>query len=385
MDLVPVYEEKHEHGAEEEKEAPTLKASLRARQLAGVEVAEVAYRQLHKQIRTVGIIGYDERRVSRVAAWIPGRIDKLFVDFTGQEIRKGEPLALMYSPELISTQEEYILALRALDQAKKEGSATVLKSGESMLESTRRRLFLWGISEQEIRRLEKERKAKEHVTITAPISGTVVEKTALEGQYVKEGQHLYTVADLSNLWMLADVYEYEMGWIEIGQKIKMTASSFPGEVFEGRVTFIDPVLHARTRSVKVRAELTNHGGRLKPGMFIDVMFNIHLENHHFPGMADAFDRNGGILSVQAGAVLQTGERVFVYQEVEEGEYVGRRVEIGPRAGDYYPVLAGLSAGDRVVVQGNFLIDSQTQLTGLESAVYDAALGEKKPVVPGHRH
>jgi len=386
MDLVPVYKEKHEHGAEErEEETPTLKVSLRARQLAGVEVAEVAYRHLHKQIRTVGQIAYDERRISRVAAWIPGRIDELFIDFTGQKIRKGEPFAMIYSPELVSTQKEYILALDALERAQKEGGSTATKINESMIASTRQRLLLWGISEKEIRRLEKERKVREHITITAPIGGTVVEKTALEGQYVKEGQHLYTVADLSHLWMLADVYEYEMGWIETGQKVTMTSSPFPGEIFEGRITFVDPVLHAQTRSVKVRAELDNPHGRLKPGMFVDVVFDVHLDEDRFQGMAAAFNEHGALLSIPASAALQTGERIVVYQELEEGEYVGRQIEIGPRAGDYYPVLAGLKAGDRVVVRGNFLIDSQTQLTGLESAVYDAALGEKKAQVPGHRH
>ena len=212
-----------------------------------------------------------------------------------------------------------------------------------------------------------------------------MEKTALEGQYVKEGQHLYTVADLSHLWILADIYEYEMGWIHVGQPVSMTSAAFPGLIFEGEVTFIDPVLHTMTRSIKVRAELDNSDGRLKPGMFVDAVFEGHLDLNQFPELESVIDNQGAILSIPSSAALQTGDRTVAYEEVEDGEYIGRNITIGPRAGGYYPVLTGLSAGDRVVVRGNFLVDSQTQLTGLESAVYDASLGDGSVSVTQHQH
>lgn len=385
MDLIPVYKQTEDTDTEEETEMVSLKVSSRARQLAGVETAEVEYRLLTKQIRTVGKIEFDERRLSRVAAWISGRIDELFIDYTGQNIRAGDPLASIYSPELISTQQEYILALNRLDPASEIDRGSAINMDQSLVNSTRQRLLLWGIPEKEITELEKDRLVKEHFTITAPVGGTVVEKTALEGQYVKEGQHLYTVADLSHLWVLADVYEYEMSWIHVGQQVTMTSASFPGLTFQGEVTFIDPVLHAMTRSIKVRAELDNPDGKLKPGMFVDAVFEGHLDPDHLSELASIEDHEGAILSIPAGAVLQTGERILAYQEVEEGEYTGRNITIGPRAGDYYPVLAGLSAGDRVVVSGNFLIDSETQLTGLESAAYDASLGEEATSTPAHQH
>lgn len=381
MDLVPVYREAQFEG---EEDIPTLKASQKAQALAGIETAEVSYRQLHKEIQTVGNIAFDERSVARVTAWISGRIDRLFVDFTGKEIRQGEPLALIYSPELVSTQEEYILSLETLDKLRARGRPKVIENAEQLVASSKKRLLLWGIPEKEIVRLERERVASEHVKITSPIGGTVVEKAALEGQYIKEGQILFTIADLSNLWMLADVYEQEMGWIQFDQRLNITSPAYPGELFEGKVAFIDPVLHEQTRSVKVRAHIPNPEGRLKPGMFVNVTFDIHLTEDLFPGIAGTFDGHGGVLSVPASSVLQTGTRTIVYQEVSAGEYAGQEVHIGPRAGVYYPLLAGLDEGSRVVTNGNFLLDSQSKLTGLEAAVYDAALGEKK-AMPGHQH
>jgi len=383
MDLVPVKRGKSESGAQEE--LPVLKASSRARQLAGVKTGPVAYRHLHKKIRTVGHIAYDERKVARVSAWIPGRIDRLLIDYTGQLIKKGDPLALLYSPDLISTQKEYILALENLDRAEKEGHQSSISLGKNMLRSTEQRLLLWGVSPKELQGLKNERRVKEQMTINAPIGGTVVEKAVLDGQYVKEGQHLYTVADLSSLWMLAHVYEYEQGWIDEGQKVSITSPSFPGKTFEGRITFIDPVLDEKTRTVRVRTDLENFNGQLKPGLFVDAVIDVVLSRDLLPGMASAFDEHGGVLSIPVDAVLQTGLRKLAYQEVSEGEYAGRLVEIGPRAGDYYPLLSGLREGDRVVTRGNFLIDSQTQLTGLESAVYDAALGDKKSANHQHQH
>jgi hypothetical protein len=374
MDLIPV---KRTDNQQKGDKTVSLKISSHARSLAGIKTDRVAFRSLHHMIRTVGKIHYDERRVARVSAWISGRIDKLFIDFTGMEIEEGEPLALIYSPDLISTQEEYILALANLDNVKQTNDPVMIRNSESLVKSTRQRLLLWGISETEIRKLEMERTVQQYMKISSPNTGTVVEKSVLEGQYVKEGQNLYTVVDLSHLWLHADVYEYEMGWIKEGQHLEISSAAYPGETFNGKVVFIDPVLHAKTRSIKIRADIPNPARRLKPGMFVDVSFHIPVTPDILYGQKYVFNKKGEILSVPASAVIQTGVRNIVYEEIEEGSFTGRKVTIGPRAGNYYPLIIGLSEGASVVVRGNFLIDSQTQLTGMESAVYDAAIGNKE--------
>ena len=382
MDLVPVYAETDEEHIVHELHADSvltgLTLNLRDRQLAGIETEEVVYTQLHKSIKTVGIIGYNEQRIYKVPAWISGRIDKLYVDYTGLKIRRGDPLALVYSPQLFAAQEEYLQSLTTLDNYVDSEHSITRQNAELVVESTKKRLQLWGMSEDEFERLEREREAKEHITITSTVSGTVVEKMAQEGQYVKEGQVLFNVADLSQLWVLADVYEFDLGWVREGQRVTISAESYPGEEFIGTVSFIDPVLHSQTRSVKIRVEVENENRKLKPGMFVDVALEVHLTTEMFSGMSMAFDSAGAILAVPATAVLHTGVRKIVYEEIEEGKYQAREIKIGPRAGDYYPVFSGLTEGTKVVVKGNFLLDSQTKLTGLESAVYDAALDEKSP-------
>jgi Cu(I)/Ag(I) efflux system membrane fusion protein len=378
MDLIPVNKEKE---STHEGKIPPIRLTPQEEALIGVETVEVRPRSLTKEINTVGKMDYDERKFAHVTAWVSGRIDQLFIDFSGVEVKKGDPLAMLYSPDLVSTQQEYLLALQTLEKLKGSQLSEIARDAESLVDSTKKRLLLWGIPEREIERLEREKKPSIHMTIYSPISGTVIKKPALAGQYVKEGSHLYTVADLSNLWMFADIYEYEMSWVKLGQEVEVVFPAYPGEVFSGKITFVDPVLHPQTRSVKIRADFPNLEGKLRPEMFANVKIKVPLTKEVFPGMAES-SKDNGVLAIPVNALLDTGKRKLVYVSEGNGNYKQREVEIGPRAGAYYPIVAGLSEGENVVTRANFLIDSQTQLTGEEAAVYDAAIGQEKK---SHQH
>lgn len=424
MDLVPVYKEQAgmemEGGEHEGHEAPEalVRLSARAQDLAQVKTEEIQFRHLFKEINTVGQIDYDERKKAFVAAWISGRIDKLFVDFTGAYVRKGQSLVWIYSPALLTTQEEYLLARETLEKVKGSQNEETISGAESLVEASKRRLVLWGINEDQIKELEERKKASTHMTIYAPIGGTVIHKNAFEGKYVKEGENLYQIADLSNLWILADIYEYEMSLVKRGQTVEITTEAYPGEKFKGRIAFIDPFLNPKTRSIKVRIDVPNSGHKLKPGMYVNVFISSHISEgvqstekvmYTCPMHPEIIAENPGdcpicemalvkkeqapqgtVLAVPKDAVLDTGERKLVYIEKEKGVYAAKEVVIGSEAvafdndqkKKYYAVNAGLSEGMRVVFQANFLIDSQSQITGQAEAVYGGALerGEegKKP-------
>jgi RND family efflux transporter MFP subunit len=423
MDLIPVYKDQAgmemasgEHSEHEQEEA-LVRLSARAQTLAQVKVEEVEFRHLFKEIQTVGQIDYDERRVASVAAWIPGRIDKLFVDYTGLMVKKGAPLVLVYSPDLVTTQEEYLLALETLDRVKDSGNAETVRGAQALVDASKKRLLLWGIHEDQVEEIESRKEASTHMTIFAPIGGTVIHKNALEGKYVKQGENLYQIADLSNLWVLADIYESDMSSIQKGQPVEVTSVAYPGEKFTGNIAFIDPYMNPKTRTVKVRVDVPNSGSRLKPGMYVDVSINSHVhegiqssgkkvfvcpmhpeivaekpEDCPICGM-DLVEKiqapAGTVLAVPKAAVLDTGTRKLVYVEKEKGVYAPSEVTIGSEAiatingqkRRFFAVLSGLTDGIRVVSQANFLIDSQSQITGQAEAIYSGAIeaeGEKKP-------
>ncbi len=327
---------------------------------SGIRTEPVMYRRLIREIQTVGEITYDERRVKVVSAWVSGRVDKLYVNFTGVRVKRGDALAELYSPELLSTQEEYLLALKTKREMAALGSKDAVRSTINLANAARERLFLWGITEQQIAILEKTGRVSTHMTIHAPIEGIVIQKRVLEGQYVKTGDPLYTIAELSVVWALADIYEYELDLVKVGQKVSITTPTCPGVPFTGKVSFIDPFLNIKTRSVKVRMDIVNPKCLLKPGMFVDVRLRVPY---------------GGrpVLSIPYTAVLDTGVRKVVYVEMEEGEYMPVEPRVGPRAGRYLPVLSGLKKGQRVVVTGNYLIDSQSTLGAGASGGYGGAL------------
>ncbi len=275
MDLVPVYE--NNAGAKEEGAVAAIELSERARKLAQVKTDVVSFRSLTKDLYTVGLIEYDERLKSMVSAWIPGRIDKLFVDFTGTQVIKGESMVWIYSPDLVSTQEEYLLALETLEKVKESAFEEVVNGAKSLVEASERRLLWWGVTAKQIAALTRNKKVKQHTIIYAPISGTVIEKKPLEGQYVQQGEMLYAIADLSNVWMKANIYEYEMAWLKIGQEVEVTTPTYPGEAFIGTVSFIEPFLDDKTRSVKIRCDVPNHHLKLKPSMYVNARIRIPVD------------------------------------------------------------------------------------------------------------
>ena len=328
-----------------EEAAPTITISEDKRQLIGVRTAAAGFRTLDKQIRTVGKVEVNETRLAFVNTKIAGWVKKLFVNFTGDQVVKGQPLLSIYSPDLVSAQEEYLLALRAR-AAVSGGIAEVRASQQSLIDSAKRRLILWDITEEQIAALEKTEKTKTEMTIHAPLNGIVLEKMVLDGAYITPGMNLYKIADLSTVWIIADVYEYEVPLVKVGQPVRVSLPYSAGEVLHASVSFINPVLDPMTRTVKVRIAVQNPGLLLKPDMFVNV---------------EIMPASRTRLVIPRSAVLDSGTRQIVYVEKEPGVYELRNVTLGVRGENEVEVLTGIKKGERVVTSGNFLLDSESQL------------------------
>jgi len=324
----------------------TVQISPERQQLIGVRLGTVEKRALQKVIRTVGRIDYDEKRIGIVSPKIGGWIEELFVDFTGRFVRKGEPLLTIYSPELVSTQEEYLLALKAKQDWSKSPFSEVGEGGNLLAESARRRLKLWDISDAQIKALEEGREPQKTLTLYSPFTGHVLEKMVNKGQFVDAGMALFKIADLSVVWLIADIYESELSAIRVGQPAAIQMSYYPGETFTGKAIYIFPYMDAQTRTAKVRYEFANPHGKLKPEMFANVEITVRL---------------GDKLAVPEGAVIDTGVRKVVVVDRGSGYFEPREVRLGSKAGDVFEVLDGLKAGERVVTSANFLIDSESKL------------------------
>jgi Cu(I)/Ag(I) efflux system membrane fusion protein len=357
MKLIPVY--KNDAGDEMAgmREFTTSKA---AKALMDIETSPVERKSVTAEIRMVGKVEYDERRLSYITAWVSGRLDQLYVDYTGVSVNKGDHMVYMYSPELLSAQEELIQAMKSAQRIKSDNSDIVRELTTGTLEAAREKLRLLGLSTEQIAEVEKLGKASDHITIYAPISGIVVHKNALEGMYVNTGTRIYTVADLSHVWVKLDAYESDLSWLRLGQQVEFTTVSFPGEVFKGTISFIDPVLDPVTRTVKVRVDVPNKDGKLKPEMFVKAL--VKAESLGYVSTEPQDPKKPLVIPVTAALV--TGTRAIVYVEVPNADkptYEGREIVLGPRAGDYYIVRNGLEEGQRVVTKGNFKIDSALQI------------------------
>ena len=333
-------------GKMEEVSPGTVQITPERQQLIGVKIGTVEVRPLEKVIRTVGRIDYDEKRIVTVSLKVGGWIEELYVDFTGRYVRQGEPLLTIYSPELVSTQEEYLIALRAKKDLAKSPYPEVAGSGSSLAESAKRRLKLWDISDDQIKALEESGQVKKTITLNSPFSGFVLEKMAYKGMNVMPGMVLFRLADLSVVWLIADIYEYELPFIRLGQQATIQFSYLQGESFTGKTIYINPYLDANTRTVKVRFEFPNPHGKLKPEMFANVEMKIRL---------------GQKLTVPEGAVIDTGLRQIVIIDKGEGYFEPREIKVGVKVESYYEVVKGLKSGERVVTSANFLIDSESKL------------------------
>ena len=324
----------------------TVQISPERQQLIGVRIGTVEKRLLQKVIRTNGRVEFDEKRLATISPKIGGWIEELYVDFTGAPVKKGAPLLTLYSPELVSTQEEYLAALRARQELSASPYPEVAASGNALVESARRRLRLWDISEEQIRVLEQTGQVRKSLTLYSPYGGIVLEKMAFQGMRVEPGMALYKLADLSVVWLIADIYEYELPLIRLGQQASINLSYLPGEAFTGKAVFIYPYLDAQTRTARVRFEFANPRGTLKPEMYAGVEITIRI---------------GDKITVPEGAIIDTGIRKVAIVEKGAGYFEPRDVKLGTKAGDYYEVLDGLKVGERVVTSANFLIDSESKL------------------------
>jgi Cu(I)/Ag(I) efflux system membrane fusion protein len=388
MDLVPV--EKSEVGS-------LLEIGAREAELAGLEHAEVRYLPLVRRIWTVGEVEYDETRVEHVASRVPGRIEDLRVDFTGAKVSAGDVLLTMYSPQLVTALEEYRRSLA--------GSGA---GARSLAESARRKLLLWGISERELTKLASDEALSVEVPVRSTIGGTVIEKSAAEGGYVKEGENLYTIADLSTVWVMSRVFEDDIPYVSVGDVVDLTGDALPEGNFQGTVAYIDPYLDPKTRTLGIRVEAENQGEILKPGMYVRGSLEVGLGRDRGTyytcpmhpavvsdtpgecpecGMFLEKVEGGRVLAVPKDAVINVAEVSVVYVRKREGAYEPRQVSLGEVAtirndgeGEYYQVLDGLMPGEVVATKGSFLLDSEARLTGQACSAYGGAL-----TVDQHQH
>ena len=331
----------------------TITISPERLQTIGVKFELAKPRPMDKAIRTVGRVEIDERRFAHVNIKLEGWVDKLLVSATGDHVRKGQILFTIYSPELVATQEEYLLALKGKKALGGSEFPEVAEGATSLLEVTRRRLRLWDITEDHIQDLERTGQVLKTLPIHSPITGTVIKKVALAGIHVNPGDELYTIADLSQIWIMADIYEYELPFIKVGQTATVTLSYDPRAAFTARVGFIYPTLDPQTRTAKVRFELENPGDRLKPDMYANVELKIPL---------------GTRLAIPRDAVLESGERQVIFIHHGGGKLEWRAVKLGAQAGDWVEIVEGLQEGDHIVTSANFLIDSESQLKAAVSGM-----------------
>ena len=380
-------------------------------------------------IRLSGKIAYDESRISFVTAWVPGRIDKLFYNYTGVKVNKGTPMVYIYSPELLTAQEEYLQALKINEALKNSENSESLEMAAKTIKSAVKKLELYGLTTGQIKKIMEEGKIEDHITINSPVSGTVIKKNGFEGMYLKTGTNVYTIADLSSVWAWLDVYESDVTWLQEGQEIEFSGDAFPGEIFKGKISFIEPFLNEESRTVRVRVNIPNKKGRLKPGMFLkaDLKISIPKENEvqalkyvekwicpmecedpkDEPGTCSVCgmklvkkkvpDKWSKVvhaklpLVIPASAPLITGKKAVVYVEVSNTDkptYEGRIIELGPKAGDYYIVKSGLKVGEKVVVEGNFKIDSEMQIRAKPSMMsmeMEKTSTEPQNAHIGHQH
>lgn len=316
----------------------TVRITPERQQLIGVRTALVGIQEIHKRVKAVGRVDYAEPNVSLVTLKYEGYIEKLLVNATGRLIQRGEPLFEIYSPDLVAAQQEYLLALKAKDLP---GG-----TGLSVLDSAHEKLRLWDITEKQIGDLERNGTIQRLLMISAPISGFVIEKNVLAGQKVMPGESLYKIADLSTVWVIGDIYEYELPFITTGQGAVIALRAFPGESFKGKITYIYPYLDAETRTNSVRVQVANPGFKIKPGMYADL--EVHVDY-------------GARLAVPADAVLEAGARSFAFVDKGDGDFEPRELTLGVKGEGLFEVLGGVAAGEKVVTSANFLIDSESSL------------------------
>ncbi|MDD2310583.1 MAG: efflux RND transporter periplasmic adaptor subunit [Desulfuromonadaceae bacterium] len=352
--------------AEQQQHADMLgHVSLSSTQRVMANVATVTAERavMNKEINAVGIVQYDQSRQAKVTAWIAGRIDKLNINTVGAYVSKDRPVAELYSPDLLATQQEYLLAVRSREQLKSSPIPSISQNGDGLVASAKQRLMLFGVKESQIAALEKAGKPNIRLPIYTPQSGVVIEKLVQQGQYVNTGDVLFSIADLSTVWVEIEIYENEFSNIRLGQRVHILSQSFPGRPFSGRIAFIYPFLDPKNRTVKARVEMPNPGMKLKPDMFVNAIIRVPL---------------GAAIVVPVSAVMDSGTRQTVWIETSAGMFEARDVQVGGQSDGKVQILSGLKAGDKVAVSGGYLIDSESQLKGGGGADHSQHGGGAKP-------
>lgn len=385
---------------------PMLQLSDHARAMARVETAPALRRPLVREIRAVGKVQYNEAGLATITARVEGYVEKLYVDFTGVEVKAGDHLVELYSPDLVVAQQELLIALSDPRSA-------------ALATSARLKLLRWGLTEAQVQELVDQRKPRERLALFSPIRGTVTEKLVVQNSMVKPGDVLYRLANLESVWVYLDLYESELAAVQYGQDAEISAEAYPGRTFSGRVWFINPVLSEESRTVKVLINISNRERKLKPGMYVSAVLRAPLlasgeaaptaaaGQFSCPMHPEVLQREAGrcpicgmqlaripgepgapisedeqlVLAVPVTAVLDSGVRKLVYVERSPGAFTPVQITAGPRAGEFFPVLSGLEPGDFVAVRGNFLLDSQFQISGLPSLFFREG---QAPAV-GHQH
>lgn len=417
MDLIPISQESPRAAGRE------ISFSNEAIKLMEIETTMVERKFVEAQIYMVGKVDYDESRIKYITAWVPGRIDRLYVDFTGIQVSKGDHMVYLYSPQLISAQAELLQAAEAQKKLKPDSSEFLIHSTDETLNAAREKLRLLGLTVEQIQEVEKTGQPTDHITITTPIGGIVIEKNVSQGAYIDTGTKIYTIADLSEVWVKLDAYESDLVWLRYGQKVELAVEAYPGEIFKGTISFISPTLDPQTRTAKLRVNVPNPDGKLKPEMFVHAIVRSKVAMGGMvmdPNMAGKWicpmhpsvvkESSGqcdicsmdlvtteslGYVSakqfeaplvIPATAPLITGKRAVVYvglPDPNKPSFEGREVVLGPRAGDYYIVEKGLAQGDIVVTKGNFKIDASLQIQAKPSMMNPQ--GMEKPMPAGHQH
>ncbi|NIO16041.1 MAG: efflux RND transporter periplasmic adaptor subunit [Deltaproteobacteria bacterium] len=318
------------------------------RQNMGVRTGVAKRGQLKKIIRTVGMVTYDETKISTVNTKIAGWIENLFVDKTGQFVKAGEPLLEIYSPELVSAQKELLIAARHYEEVKTSPYEEVVERAETLIEASKDRLRLWDITDKELLALERSGNVKKTLTIYSPNSGVVIGKKAFLGTHVMPGAELFRVADISNVWIDADIYEFELSWVKTGQRANVILDYIPGKTFTGKVSYIYPYLEAETKTIKVRIEMPNPRFFLKPDMYAHVELESKLGDQ--------------ALLIPSEAVLRTGVKNIVFVEKTEGKFVPRNVTLGVETGNgTVQILEGIEENEKIVLSGQFMLDSESSI------------------------
>ena len=359
MDLVPVYEEE----GEEKEPSSNIRIDPVTVQNMGLRLGTVQKKRLSKYIRTYGNVSYNETKLYTVNTKFDGWIEKLYVDFLGEHVKKRQPLFEIYSPDLFAAQQEYLSAYLQYKALSSNASVNVKNSAKGLMRASRTRLTYWDLDEEQIKDIEKSGKIKKTLTVYSPATGVVTKKTAFEGHYVKAGVHQFEIADLSEVWVDVDIYEYELPWVKSGMPAEMELAYIPGKTFKGEVLFIYPYLSIKTRTARLRLAFKNPESELKPGMYANIYLKSELPNE--------------VVVIPQEAVIDSGVRKVVFVSLGKGKFQPRDVKLGVEGNNYeFQVLEGLKEGEKIVLSGQFLLDSESRLREAIQKMLDAKMGKE---------